>query len=249
LTSTSTPASDGNCLDRLVAGIDRRGGEDRALAGGSQHARADRHDVRRLVARARALHDRDLAGIGPLALDHLEFGLKSSRSGLAACTPDMNSGTKSAGSLTNFFMASLLSGKLKRLAVALRELGRDGRRVNTVLLAPVLQDRGNRHDAGIGGVGAALADLAGAAAMGHQLAGLVDRLVGDAWPRRRARREVAAVGMLLQRLVDRDQRVEQGLVAALGAAAGHDAFDRRSEHVGQVAGGIRSCPGSAMPPS
>ena len=62
-------------LDRLVAGIDRRGGEHRALAGAGQHAGADRHDVRRLVARARALHDRDLRVVDPaLAGDHLELG-------------------------------------------------------------------------------------------------------------------------------------------------------------------------------
>src|SRR5690606_24528637 len=56
---------------------DRRSGEHGTLAGAGQHARADRHDVRRLVARARTLDDRDFTGLGAaLAGDHLELGIE-----------------------------------------------------------------------------------------------------------------------------------------------------------------------------
>jgi len=47
-------------LARLVHVVRRRRGEDIARAGRVEHARADRHDVRRLVPRAGALDDRDL---------------------------------------------------------------------------------------------------------------------------------------------------------------------------------------------
>src|SRR5690606_24282659 len=62
-------------LDRLVAGIDRRRGEHRALAGAGEHAGAHGHDVRRLVAGARTLHDRNLGIVHAALADyHLELG-------------------------------------------------------------------------------------------------------------------------------------------------------------------------------
>src|SRR5690606_27334795 len=62
-------------LDALVAELHRRGGEDAARRGGIEHAGADGHDVRRLVAAARALHDRYLVGIRPVgAVDQVVLG-------------------------------------------------------------------------------------------------------------------------------------------------------------------------------
>jgi hypothetical protein len=102
-------------LDRLVACVDRRGGEHRALAGAGEHARADRHDVRRLVARARALDDRDLAIVRPaLAGDQLELGVEVEQVRVGERDALMNSGTNLAGSLTNFFMGYPLPERVFR---------------------------------------------------------------------------------------------------------------------------------------
>ena len=51
-------------LGGLVDVVHRRGGEDVAGTGGVEHAVADHHHVRRLVAGAGALHDRDLVVAG-----------------------------------------------------------------------------------------------------------------------------------------------------------------------------------------
>src|SRR5690606_22420090 len=160
-------------------------------------------------------------------------GIASSSSGLAAITPAMNSGTKFSGLLTNFFMDCplVLYSVSGVLAV---EFGRLGRPFHTEIVAPVLQDGGDGDNARIGRIRAARADLAGAAAMGHEGAGGVDRLVRGVGGRGQSRLAVARCSMLLQRLMHRDQRVDQGLVAQLGAAAGHYAFDRIAEHVGKV---------------
>ena len=49
-----------------------------------------------------------------------------------------------------------------------------------------------------------------------------------------ARRVAGSAACSLIDVAHRDQRVEQGLVAELGAAACLDALDRRAEHFGQV---------------
>src|SRR5690606_10792642 len=160
-------------------------------------------------------------------------GIASSSSGLAAITPAMNSGTKFSGLLTNFFMDCplVLYSVSGVLAV---EFGRLGRPFHTEIVAPVLQDGGNGDNARIGRIRAARAHLAGAAAMGDERACAIDRLVRGLGGGAQHRPGIARCGMLLEHLMHRDQRVDQRLVAELGAAAGHDAFDRTAQHVGEV---------------
>src|SRR5690554_2413180 len=170
----------------------------------------------------------------PLRVIIWNSALKSSRSGLARAMPFMNSGTKFAGSLTNFFIGSVLSVEVKS-GSGFGDFGHARGACDAEVLAPVVQNGGDGDDARIGRVRAALANLAGAAAMSNQVARVVDRPLGCVGGIAQRSAELAAARrMLLQLLVHRDQRVEQGLVAQLGAAAGLDALDRRTEHVGQV---------------
>src|SRR5690606_18532881 len=170
----------------------------------------------------------------PLRVIIWNSALKSSRSGLASAMPFMNSGTNLAGSLTNFFIGSVLSGGMKS-GSGFGDSGNVRGARDAGGLAPVVQDRGDGDDARIGRVRAALADLAGAAAVGDEGARVVDRLLGGIGGIAQRGADLAAArGMLLERLVHRNQRVEQRLVPELGAAAGLDALDGRAEHVGQV---------------
>src|SRR5690606_18155644 len=114
------------------------------------------------------------------------------------------------------------------------DFGRRRRPLDSVFLAPVLQDRGNGNDAWIGRVGASFTNLASTTAMRDQSAGLIDRVVGDLRGVLERGRGIAARRVLRQLLMHRDQRVEQRLVAALGAAASLDTLDGGAEHVGQL---------------
>src|SRR5262245_7235666 len=138
----------------------------------------------------------------------LYFGSYLSVSGFASAMPSSISGTNLAGSLTNFFIVSPPFG----FSVSLARRAR----LDAELLADVVHHRRDGDDAGIGRVRTALARELLAAALRDPGLRALDRVVRDL---RGLLEQLALVHVLAHVLVhevaDRDQRVEQRLVAEL----------------------------------
>src|SRR5688572_7664343 len=158
----------------------------------------------------------------------LYFGSYFSLPSLARKMPSSISGTNLAGSFTNFFTVS--PPTIEFLVLARRAIG------DAELRAKVVHHRRDGDDAWIGRVFAAVARELLAAAFRDPRLGALDRVVRDGRCELQhlARVRVRLGGVLVHQVTNRDQRVEQRLVAELRAAALLNALDGGRQHPVEV---------------
>src|SRR4051812_45072370 len=155
-----------------------------------------------------------------LRMMRLYSGTYFSVSGFASAMPSSISGTYCWGSLTNFFIPRSPSSL---------PLGTDA-----------LGEHGQGHGAGVDGSPAALAGVGGAAPLRDHVDGGVGGFPGrGCGGGERGGGLGARLQLLLERVGERRERVEQGLVAEVGLAARLDALDRRAEHRDDLVAGER----------